>query len=57
MQSFSLKESLSFFPSVCMCVDIVVRVDVSADSPNCKDNSKGLEASRADFGQNVRKGR
>lgn len=49
MQFFSLKESLSFFQSVCMCVDIVVRFDVPADSPKCKGNSKGLEASHADF--------
>lgn len=55
MQFFSLKESLSFFQSVCMCVDIVVRFDVPADSPKWKGNSKGLEASRADFWQNVRK--
>lgn len=32
-QFFSLKEALSFFQSVCMCVHIVVRLDVPTQIP------------------------
>ena len=56
MQFFSLQKSLSFFFKVCACV-LSLRPEFNVPtSPKCKGKGKGkgLEASQADFFDEIR---